>query len=474
MNNHTAGSPEAGKIAMAELARAINQAHGTELAAPLSLLGSADIKRMPFGIYSLDYALRGGIPLGHTTRIWGQKSTLKSTLCIRAICSAQNTCRKCRDPIIIDPNTGEMDCSCPSERWDIDERDHFGLLTAEQQASIVKGELPPDARANKARDSASLVVRKDQVPLSRAFGGNVKTLKVGFHRVNRCEPMRSLYFDNEGTVDGKWAKKNGTNLDLVTRVTPDHGEQTLDLLDFALQTGDVDFIVIDSISMMTPKDFLEKTAGEATRVAAQANLLKRLTHKITHHRNRRGILSAHQPTILMTSQVNTQGIGSYRTYLGPSNGNQIEHLVSVDVQMKAKELKMKTDEVALYGRFEFVVKKQKTEVGVGSTGEIIFHLIDTKDYKVGDTMDEKAVLKAARSLGLLTEGSGAQSYGFQSKFASEEDDYYYYFKTLKELLLFLRNNPTVYREFRGCVFQAKMKHEEIGDVEEEQQSKPSK
>jgi recombination protein RecA len=53
------------------------------------------VKRLPTGVFALDYALGGGWPVGHVTVIWGAKSTSKTTLVFRAIAEAQRRCANC-------------------------------------------------------------------------------------------------------------------------------------------------------------------------------------------------------------------------------------------------------------------------------------------------------------------------------------------------------------------------------------------
>lgn len=52
-------------------------------------------QRLPFGIFPVDFATGGGIPLYSSTCLWGRKASGKTTLAIRAMKSAQEICWGC-------------------------------------------------------------------------------------------------------------------------------------------------------------------------------------------------------------------------------------------------------------------------------------------------------------------------------------------------------------------------------------------
>src|SRR3990172_3342489 len=83
-----AGSPERGANALRELADKQGRVYGRNTMLPLSEAPIARILRLPFGIFWLDLRTRGGLLIQRFNRLWGPPSTLKSTLCLRAIRSA--------------------------------------------------------------------------------------------------------------------------------------------------------------------------------------------------------------------------------------------------------------------------------------------------------------------------------------------------------------------------------------------------
>lgn len=64
--------------------------------------------RLPTGIFGLDYATGGGIPIGTVVSIWGEKSGGKTTTCQRLVANAQKYCFNCYK--------WKWDCACGEQR----------------------------------------------------------------------------------------------------------------------------------------------------------------------------------------------------------------------------------------------------------------------------------------------------------------------------------------------------------------------
>ena len=58
----------------------------------------ADIPRISTGVFGLDYALGGGVPVGRITVFYGYKSSGKTTLASRVVGQAQSLCPRCFGP----------------------------------------------------------------------------------------------------------------------------------------------------------------------------------------------------------------------------------------------------------------------------------------------------------------------------------------------------------------------------------------
>lgn len=70
--------------------------------------------RIPTGIFNLDWALRGGLPQGRLSLVWGAKGSFKTSLYLRGIASAQKMCANCWIPW--NPISGEVVCKCDDFR----------------------------------------------------------------------------------------------------------------------------------------------------------------------------------------------------------------------------------------------------------------------------------------------------------------------------------------------------------------------
>jgi len=83
-----------GKIEVIEW---INKHYG-QIAGKATEIHRQDIPRIRTGIFGLDYALGGGIPVGRITVLYGYKSSGKSTIAARVAGEAQRLCAKCYLP----------------------------------------------------------------------------------------------------------------------------------------------------------------------------------------------------------------------------------------------------------------------------------------------------------------------------------------------------------------------------------------
>lgn len=69
------------------------------------------IKKFPVGLWGLDKALYGGIPVGKCINIWGEESSGKTTLAKRIVGRAQRTCRVCQS--FMELNELNLPVKCP-------------------------------------------------------------------------------------------------------------------------------------------------------------------------------------------------------------------------------------------------------------------------------------------------------------------------------------------------------------------------
>lgn len=383
-----------------------------------------DIKKMPTGIFQLDWFL-GGLALDRITRVWGPKNSCKTTLLIKILASSQKFCRHCKSQI----HNG--DCSCPKPRYVLRDAADIEKFSQEDAKLVGQGSLPADAEEGK-----------DHYFCSREWGS--KMSKIIFEEGYRCEPMRALYVETERKFDAEWARKNGVDTGLVVIMGSDWAERTIDSIEEILYTDKIDLLIIDTLSAMASDEDISKSMSDNTKIGHKAVIKSRLLSKLTAIQYRYGVLSNHKLTVVICSQVRTQGIGSYCTFEAPSDGKHMEYAVSVDLQLKFMQYKFTTKERPTFGKYSFTIHKNHTGGATGVTGSFEMCLDDYGDFAIGDTND---VLNAVH-------------YGREFKLVEKKKNYMVKIgrtwkdsgsTTLDGLYTFLLKNTKLYETFRKAV-----------------------
>lgn len=528
------GSADAGRERLAQLQDTLGRKFGKSTALTLSVAPHARVRRLPFGILMLDWKTNGGLVIGRVNRIWGRKSTLKSTLCLRALRSAQNHCRHCKAQMVRHPDcrcreaarykktldrlaeveaaqgpipvpgtelavewsyltarkrrmeeqfgvealagcahaarieAGEevppcVDCECPKPRWWLADEKDYAWLPAAAAIELYYGRLPTGAVWKKVTgypvDKLPVIQCTPPPAALRNADGSPKKKPpkprdVVLQPMRRCEPMRCLYVDGEGTIDNAWAEANGVDLDLVVVIGTTWGEAVLETVEEATLSQDFDFVVIDSTSVLEPQKELEKGMEDSPKVAAKAAMVGRWVTRQLVAMFDQGMTSRYTPTILCTSQVTMKGLGGgIRPYAGPTDGNRFEHALSLDIKMEERGYTFdKNNEHAIRGRFDFTVKKNKAGGSVGATGTINFYVRAVPGHPVGDSDDLATVMERAREMGagFIESGTGSRLLTLKCRYLPGGE---VSFSRVGDCEAFLRANPTVYDDLRTRVLR---------------------
>jgi len=75
-----------------------------------------------------------------------------------------------------------------------------------------------------------------------------------------------FFVDAEQAFDPKYAENIGIDLNYFFVIQPDHGEQAFEAIKGAIASGAFSYIVVDSVSALTPKSEFEKTAEEESKI----------------------------------------------------------------------------------------------------------------------------------------------------------------------------------------------------------------
>lgn len=110
-------------------------------------------------------------------------------------------------------------------------------------------------------------------------------------------PKKVLYLDLEHSFDGAWAKKLGIQPDDMDIMQPPDvvAEDILQTVHELIETGELGFVVLDSVPSLVPRQELEKKYGERT-VSALAGLLTVFFRKIVP------VLKRYDTTLLIINQ----------------------------------------------------------------------------------------------------------------------------------------------------------------------------
>lgn len=219
------------------------------------------------------------------------------------------------------------------------------------------------------------------------------------------EPV-CAYLDVEGTWDHEWAEVMGVDTSKMLLSVPEYAEQTLDIAEALLRSGEVDFLVIDSIAFLTPSKEIEESTGKALQ-AEQARVLGRGIRKFVSALNYMGNHYGRRPTVLFTNQIRMK-IGLLFGNPETTSGGHAPGF-SATTEVKTYGGKYEMDDVTgrpLHVDLSFRVEKNKSS-SARIEGEWRLMLADTDVKSKGDVYEEPGMVEQAIKIGLVEkEGNG--------------------------------------------------------------------
>lgn len=254
---------------------AVNKEHGEGTMMRASQVAWSHMNRVPTGIFSFDVDIGGGSPKGRFIQVVGDEGTGKTTLALYMAGQYQHTCRECMEPF----------------KWYTDEE--------------------VDTDTGEVTSSEMVVV--EECPC----GENV--------------PHVVLYADSEGTLDPVWAANIGVDIPALYYVSPEYGEQSADVLNAVIRTGEVDLLVVDSVAMLTPGREVEESAEKGQRPDL-ALLMNRLMRTAQASLNSLGLNNDKKPTIMLINQFREKiGVmyGDPRTWPGGKGQNFAASILAI-------------------------------------------------------------------------------------------------------------------------------------------------
>lgn len=305
---------------------ALIKEHGALALSIASELAEKRPPSIPFGVFSLDLALGGGMPWGHVLMLFGPEHSGKTTLGLKLLAKAQNTCVACYHPL------REGTCKCGQMKMAV--------------CAIV---------------------------------------------------------DVEGTLNYDWANWLGIDLTELLISKPSTGEETIEIVEALLRSGEVDFILLDSLAFMTPTATIENEAG-ASDMGKQAQLLAKGARKFRAAMAERAKVD-HLPTLVATNHIYFNVGQMFGNPEQVAGGKKWRFLTTLEVRVQGKVTEDKDNGEVLHSTVSFTVQKNKWAPNARK-GEFVLLLKNSNLGQIGDTADAPYIRQQADYYGLLKKGEG--------------------------------------------------------------------
>ncbi len=106
----------------------------------------------------------------------------------------------------------------------------------------------------------------------------------------------AVFIDVEHSLDPRYAKVVGVDLENLMVSQPESGEDALNITETLIRSGAVDIIVIDSVAALVSKNELDGQMGDVT-VGSQARMMSQAMRRLT------ACISKSQCVVLFTNQI---------------------------------------------------------------------------------------------------------------------------------------------------------------------------
>lgn len=237
-----------------------------------------NIARIPFSSYRLNHMMYGGFPRGYMAEFYGDGGGGKTTTALDLLANAQK------------------------------------LFKKEYEEQMAKLESIANPNAQQKKEYAMLQARG---------------------------PQKCLFLDAETSFDAEWAEKLGVDVDDLYILTPENqsGEDILQIALDMSETGEVGFLILDSIGALYSEQEAEKNLNEKVYCGI-AGALTRFSKKMTR------LASQYNMAVIMINQVR-EVIDSQYVQYKTVGGKAFKHHCALRVMFsKGKYLDAKNAELA--------------------------------------------------------------------------------------------------------------------------------
>ena len=138
------------------------------------------------------------------------------------------------------------------------------------------------------------------------------------------------FIDAEHALDMEYAQTLGLNTNKMFMSQPDSGEQALNICIDLASSGEIDIIIIDSVSALVPQAEIDGDM-ENLQIGLQARMMSKAMRKLV------GIASKTQTTIIFINQIRMKIGVMYGNPETTSGGNALKFYSSVRIETRSGE-----------------------------------------------------------------------------------------------------------------------------------------
>lgn len=148
----------------------------------------------------------------------------------------------------------------------------------------------------------------------------------------------AAFVDAEHAIDPDYANSIGVKTDELLISQPNTGEEALEITESLVRSGDIDLVVIDSVSALTPKEEIEGDMGKK-HVGHQARLMSQAMRKLTSGVSKTGT------TVIFINQIRMKIGVTFGNPETTSGGRALKFYSSVRLDIRRRARIKKDDEV---------------------------------------------------------------------------------------------------------------------------------
>ncbi len=256
--------------------------------------------------------------------------------------------------------------------------------------------------------------------MTEVFGpesaGKTNLVLGGIREAQRADPkMKQAFLDVEGTWDPLWAIAWGIDVSRVYVIRPDFAEQTSDAMQMLITADDINFIAVDSLGAMSPKDEIEDDTTKQ-HYGGAAKPIKRMTQKTVRELNRRRNAGIPAPVVVWVNQTRANfDAGLYGNPEKTTGGKS--PMFAFSLRLRAYSSNVIDTKVSktlpVMKEMSILVKKYKVPI---TAAAIKYKLAvqPYKDLKIGEVDSWHTVENILKAQGVLTQlpkGKGWTMYG---------------------------------------------------------------